>query len=346
MKRGIWKSMAAGAIAMAAALQGAVAAPASFAYQGVIQELGGNVPTNKNRVIEFRIYDGAESPNVLWGRAYSVLLDQNGLFNAPLADTVGTEIEGVTGTGLAKMLADYAGKTLYVGLTVDGSSGEISPRQAILAVPYAIQASDAAGASGDFPVAGALTAGTLTANTLTVSNATELASVEAASLSVSGDVKIIGGDGVFVGPGTVPVGGIILWSGSADSIPEGWALCDGNNRTPNLSGRFVVGYDPNDPSYNAVGNTGGAPAVALALEEMPSHAHGRVMATIGYTSGFNTSYKEVPTIPNNYHNDETYNNGNVELGAGNSVGGDAHGNTQAHENRPPYYAICFIMRVK
>jgi hypothetical protein len=40
--------------------------------------------------------------------------------------------------------------------------------------------------------------------------------------------------------GVVPVGGIILWSGAADAIPRHWALCDGNNNTPNLLDRFVM----------------------------------------------------------------------------------------------------------
>jgi len=39
----------------------------------------------------------------------------------------------------------------------------------------------------------------------------------------------------------VPPGMIVMWSGSVDTIPEGWALCDGTNGTPNLRDRFIVG---------------------------------------------------------------------------------------------------------
>ena len=39
----------------------------------------------------------------------------------------------------------------------------------------------------------------------------------------------------------VPVGGIIMWSGAATNVPTGWALCDGQNGTPDLRGRFVLG---------------------------------------------------------------------------------------------------------
>lgn len=37
----------------------------------------------------------------------------------------------------------------------------------------------------------------------------------------------------------LPIGTIILFYGS--SIPNGWLLCDGNNNTPNLIDRFVLG---------------------------------------------------------------------------------------------------------
>jgi len=46
----------------------------------------------------------------------------------------------------------------------------------------------------------------------------------------------------------VPSGSIFLWHGSIVSIPPGWLLCDGNNGTPDLRDRFVIGagstYNP------------------------------------------------------------------------------------------------------
>ena len=50
--------------------------------------------------------------------------------------------------------------------------------------------------------------------------------------------------------GTIPIGGIIIWSGSTGSVPGGWRLCNGSNGTPNLSGRFVVGYSASDSDYD------------------------------------------------------------------------------------------------
>lgn len=40
--------------------------------------------------------------------------------------------------------------------------------------------------------------------------------------------------------GNVPVGGIVMWSGTIATIPAGWHLCDGTNGTPDLRNRFIV----------------------------------------------------------------------------------------------------------
>ena len=308
-----------------------VAAGAAFTYQGVIKEVGGATPANKNRTIEFRIYDSPTGDHVLWGRAYSVLLDESGLFNTALTDAAGSEISGVTGTGLAQVLAANAGTTLYIGLTVDNSSGEISPRQALLAVPYAIHASDAASASGAFIVEGKTTlkggldvsAGQVTVGSLTATN-----------LVVDGNVRA-GTSGSFAGYGTIPVGGIIMWSGSASNVPDGWKLCDGSNGTPDLKGRFIVGYDPSDSDYNSVGKKGGEKAVTLTKEQMPSHKHAVYGRSSGYTAAHNNSHEVITYANKSWGSMSEWINDSEATGGGKS-----------HENRPPYYAMCFIMRVK
>lgn len=39
-----------------------------------------------------------------------------------------------------------------------------------------------------------------------------------------------------------PVGTILAYNGELKDIPKKWALCDGNNGTPNLTGRFLQGW--------------------------------------------------------------------------------------------------------
>jgi hypothetical protein len=39
----------------------------------------------------------------------------------------------------------------------------------------------------------------------------------------------------------LPTGVITMWSGAITSIPTGWYLCDGENSTPDLRGKFIIG---------------------------------------------------------------------------------------------------------
>ena len=85
-------------------------------------------------------------------------------------------------------------------------------------------------------------------------------------------------------------GMIMLWYGSVGSIPSGWVLCDGNNNTPDLRNRFVIGagtggnYSPDD--------TGGSADATLV-----SHSH-----TINnHTHSFSGSDSHSHTINNHTH---------------------------------------------
>lgn len=71
------------------------------------------------------------------------------------------------------------------------------------------------------------------------------------------------------GGGGVPKGTIVIWSGTANDIPSGWALCDGQDGRPDLRDKFVLGAGG---KYN-VGATGGAEEVTLTAEQMPAHTH-------------------------------------------------------------------------
>lgn len=163
----------------------------------------------------------------------------------------------------------------------------------------------------------------------------------------------------------IPEGVITMWSGSVATIPTGWALCDGTNGTPDLRSRFIVGagstYDP--------GDTGGASQVTLTQGQMPSHSHSASASSAGthqHSSPFRGALSGAAEIrPGGCWQSFGY----VSISSGvtvdatgsaysralpkvssdgthnHSVSVSSAGSGQAHENRPPYYALAFIMRL-
>jgi microcystin-dependent protein len=157
-----------------------------------------------------------------------------------------------------------------------------------------------------------------------------------------------------------------MWSGT--SAPDGWAICDGRGYenglvTPDLRNRFVVGSgkfgtrgsSEQNLGYKGyyTGETGGQKNVTLTKEQMPSHTHSGLTKSDGAHShkGNNTfvvnAGSAVHVISYQASNDTTYgkihSNGSAHK---HSFTTNATGGSQAHENRPPYYALAFIIRVK
>ena len=193
-------------------------------------------------------------------------------------------------------------------------------------------------------------------------------------------------------------GMIIIWNGAQNAIPSGWVICDGNNNTPDLRNRFIIGAGSGG-SYSP-GDTGGAASVTLSVAQMPSHSHSTnshahsfsgntAYFDINHTHGFsgsNTHNHSFTGVYGNDHNDNqrravvmrndrstgyftaaggsgvqnatitisgdtggTSANSNHRHSFSGTTGGEApntnnDGGGQSHENRPPYYALCYIMK--
>jgi len=178
---------------------------------------------------------------------------------------------------------------------------------------------------------------------------------------------------------SVPVGTIIMWGGTlayiASSLPN-WKLCDGSSapagsallalygvmgnpfgpgKVPDLRERFVVGAGSTDnasvvgTTAYTVAATGGLNTVTLTSAQIPSHTHtfttdpsGSHMHTypvsdsgggssIRSDSGGGTTARNLgtSTAPDHQH-----------TGTTNTTGGGTD-----HENRPPFYALCYIIKV-
>lgn len=109
-------------------------------------------------------------------------------------------------------------------------------------------------------------------------------------------------------------GMIILWYGSIATIPKGWALCNGDNGTPDLRNRFVIaagdGYDPDD--------TGGS---MNHTHTFTTDGHGHALVASG--AEWRIAGPE-----------------RLDTAAATDTGTTGNPNTV-----PPYYALCYIMKL-
>jgi len=152
-----------------------------------------------------------------------------------------------------------------------------------------------------------------------------------------------------------PSGIIVMWSGAIVAIPIGWTLCDGNNGTPNLRDRFIVGAG----STYAPGATGGASTVALTIAELASHGHTGSSATAGshihqlsvqnntYLAGSSTVFNDTNYLSNRDPTIVFADSGLMKAGGDHShaITINTTGSGSAHENKPPYYALAYIMKL-
>jgi microcystin-dependent protein len=141
----------------------------------------------------------------------------------------------------------------------------------------------------------------------------------------------------------VPIGGIIMWNGpawAAEAFEPYWALCDGRTvggyQTPDLRDRFIVG---SGGSYES-GNSGGEALVTLSANQMPSHTHsvndpGHSHSYLNSSSG-GLVKSGTDRAVGQVSSSTSHNTTGIYLG---NTGG-----SQAHENRPPYYALAYLLR--
>lgn len=153
---------------------------------------------------------------------------------------------------------------------------------------------------------------------------------------------------------SVPQGTILSWFGQLANIPSGFAVCDGKNGTPDLRNRFIVGAGD---AYK-LSDIGGEDAVKLEPSQTSSHYH-----TFGYHNANNNGYF-ITTASKKINADRpagTYPAKWNGSGGGGWYGWDGSGwaggqnlvtsltvATEAqkpHENRPPYYALHYIMKL-
>lgn len=143
-------------------------------------------------------------------------------------------------------------------------------------------------------------------------------------------------------------GGIVAFSGEFDGvnpIPTGgaigdknWRICDGGEGTPDLRNRFIMGCD----TPISIGTTGGSNTreittgpCTLTVAQIPSHNHWNSGNTSPYlapaSSGMSGSY-------GSWHDRGTSFTGSSQA--------HTHTISASDDNRPAYYALAYIIKIK
>lgn len=170
----------------------------------------------------------------------------------------------------------------------------------------------------------------------------------------------------------IPIGCIIMWSGTIASIPSGWRLCDGTNNTPNLRDKFVIGASTDSSAKAQTTITGVATQTGGSKDSgVVSHTHSA--STTGSTSSDTDSWsagirtERAELYANGGITQQAY-DGTMLRGTANDYNSNINAVTLAHTythshtitvnttinstgdsgtnaNLPPYYALAFIMKV-
>lgn len=111
----------------------------------------------------------------------------------------------------------------------------------------------------------------------------------------------------------VPIGFITWWAGTILGVPSGWRLCDGDNGTPNLLDKFVVGA----AGTYIVGASGGT----------VEHVHDFTSNNHMHFVDFGDDIQGGPGVPTSSTMDV------------------ATGTTSSENNVPSYYALAYVMYI-
>lgn len=121
----------------------------------------------------------------------------------------------------------------------------------------------------------------------------------------------------------MPVGSIIMFNGKAEEIPSGWAICNGENGTPNLIDRFILGS-----TY--CGGVGGKSQVTLSVSQLPPHKH--KVAKCWYGKADNANDRQVVRWDETVDTNSQVWTGETGLGLPIDI-------------MPPYYRLIYIMKI-
>jgi hypothetical protein len=149
-----------------------------------------------------------------------------------------------------------------------------------------------------------------------------------------------------------PAGAITMWSGAEDAVPDGWYLCNGFNSTPDLRNKFIVGAGTGG-DYS-VADTGGfnTQFPTVTIYNSGAHTHSLSGSTLSSVTGVSLNLTITRPEYEQHQVDVVGNASLTDPGHTHGLGGQADtngvhthtGDVSSFDNRPPYYAMCYIMK--
>lgn len=141
---------------------------------------------------------------------------------------------------------------------------------------------------------------------------------------------------------SIPANIIIIWSGAINEIPNGWLLCDGQNNTPDLRNRFIVGVGS---KYTLEEIGGSANSVNIehthstsSTNSVASHTHTISTGRPDQFSGPITAFNIIRFFRGDFG--RATNQGGAHTHSFNTTNA---GQSGINRNMPPYIALGYIM---
>ena len=160
-----------------------------------------------------------------------------------------------------------------------------------------------------------------------------------------------------------PRGIIVMWSGDANNIPKGYAICNGDIvddiQTPNLSGRFIKMIGPDDKEIGAVNNPDlekDGKSIKIKENHLPKHKHNievtvdetELFAYDSYANSSGTSVQEGEGGSAYVVDDVSTGSSTINLTHSHTATAVNNDNNYANDPinvSPNYYALIFLMKL-
>lgn len=166
------------------------------------------------------------------------------------------------------------------------------------------------------------------------------------------NVRVTGNLDVYGVGNCLPPGTIVAYN--SNKAPNGWALCDGSGGTPDLRGRFILGYN-NGPEFNGSSIDGGKTIIIKPGDISGAQVGSDLVGVIGNIGGEIMHKMTINEMPSHTHysRSESCNGSNCPLNGNgfgwngpyaNSRQSDPTGSGNSYNNLPPFYVLTYIIK--